>query len=517
MSALSTARVGAVLVADLRARLRRPAVAVLVAGAAVGAVLMIPDPGPGSGLVMIGGARALYTSPTLAFATATLLSLLLSFFGFYVAGHALGRDVRARLGGVLASTPVSNVEYLAGKLLGSVALLGVVAAGFLAAAMAMQLVRGEGPLEPWTYLAHYAVLTLPCIVWVSALALVFECTPGLSGRLGDLAYFLVWGGSVPRGIVGWKSGGPWRGRVFDFTGIGFVVSQVERIAGTRQFTIGYAPGDATRAPLLFPGLSFPPEVLGARALSLLAPLLIAPVALLLFRRFDPARTQRTAGAGRFAVPAWAEKAVAAITRPALAPLLRLAPDVALGFRTRPLLAALVPAFAFTALGLPAEAVRQGLLPVVFAALSVALADLATRERACGMAALVFSTPRRRERFATWKLGSALGTAWLLAGVPVLRLLWAEPRAGVSAAIGISFLAAASVALGIASGTPKTFVAASLALWYLSLNAKTSAPALDFGGWWAVATPWNQAAWAAATLAAVVLAVAAHRRRLAVDS
>ncbi len=418
---------------------------------------------------------------------------------------------------MLASTPVSNAEYLAGKLLGSVALLSVVGAGFLAAAMAMQLVRGEGPLEPWTYLAHYAVLTLPCIVWVSALALVFECTPGLSGRLGDVAYFFIWGASVPLGIFGWKPGGPWLGRVFDFTGIGFVVGQVERIAGTRHFTIGYAPGDVTRAPVLFPGLSFPPEVLGARALSLLAPLLVVPIALVLFRRFDPARTRRTAGASRFAVPAWAEKAAAAVTRPALSPLVRLVPDVALGFRARPLLAALVPAFAFTALALPADAVRQGLLPVVFVALSLALADVATRERACGLVALVFSTPRRREHFAAWKLGSALGTAWLLAGVPVLRLLWTEPRSGVSAAIGISFLAAASVALGIATGTPKTFVAASLALWYLSLNAKTSAPALDFGGWWAAATPAIQAGWAAASAVAVVLALAAHCRRLAAES
>ena len=246
------------------------------------------------------------------------------------------------------------------------------------------------------------------------------------------------------------------------------------------------------------------------------PLALAPLALVLFRRFDPARTRGTAGAGRLAQTAWMQRAAAALTRPALAPLLRLAPDVALGFRARPLLAAAVPAFAVAALVLPAVQVREGLLPVVFAVVSLALADVATRERACGTAALVFATPGRRERFAVWKLGTALGTAWLLAGVPVLRLAWAEPRAFVSAAIGVSFLAAAAVALGIASGTPKTFVAVALALCYLSLNTKASEPVLDFGGWWAAATPAVQAGWALAAFAAVVVALLAQRWRLSSD-
>jgi hypothetical protein len=508
----SLPRLLAVLQADLRARLRRPGVAVLLVASAVSAVLMIPDPRPGQGLLQVAGARALYTSPTLAFATAMLLALVLSFFGFSVAGHALGRDLRSRVGTIVAASPVTDLEYLAGKLLGSIALLTVVGAGFMVACMAMQVVRGEGPLEPLTYLAHYAVLGLPCIAWVAVLSLLFECTSGLSGRLGDVAYFFVWAASFLCGFEGWRPGGPKLLRVFDYMGFGFVVRQVEAIVGTSQFTIGYAPGDPTKPPIHFPGLSFPPDALAARAASLVAPLVLFPLALVLFRRFDPART-RVGGRGRFALPAWLGRLVARLVRPLLTPLARLAPDVALTFRARPLLAVAALAFAAVSLGLPAADVRVGLLPVVFALVSLALADHATRERGAGLLGVVYAAPGRREHFAEWKLAGALGVALVIGGVPALRLLPAEPGAGVSALVGLGFLAAASVAAGIASGTPKTFMALALALWYLALSSKGQQPALDYGGWWAVATPAVQAGWLTATLVAAALAVAAQRYRL----
>jgi len=267
-------------------------------------------------------------------------------------------------------------------------------------------------------------------------------------------------------------------------------------------------------PVLFPGLSFPPEALASRALSLVAPLLFLPLALALFRRFDPTRTKRVGGTRRRWLPAFAEGLAAAALRPALGALARLAPDVALTFRARPLLGLLGVLGAVLGLLLPAVQVRQAVLPVAFALLSLALADVATRERTVGLAGIVFAAPHRRDRFAAWKLGTALGVALVIAGVPALRVLVVDPRAGLSAMIGILFLACAAVGFGIASGTPKTFVALALALWYLALNAKGSEPALDYGGWWSSATLPVQGGWLAAAVAAALLAVVAHRRRLA---
>jgi hypothetical protein len=509
----AASRVLAVALADVRARLRRPGVAVLLVAAAVGAWLAIPDPVPGSGLMMLEGARVLYTSPALAFGTASVFAMLLSLFGFYLVSNALERDVRSRIAPVIAASPVRSAEYVLGKLLGNFALLAALTAGLLGAAVAMQLARGEGPLEPGTYLAHFLVLCGPCALFVAVMALAFECVPGLSGRVGDVAYFVAWAVALPVGAEVWRgdrsSGGSLL-RAFDFAGLGFMIDQVQRIAGTGKFSIGYSPGDPAVPPVHFDGLDFSPESLSGRALVVLGAAVVAPVALVFFRRFDPARTRLAGTRGRLSLG----QLLAASSRPIgrlVLPLVdRVSPDAALTFRARPPLLLAVVASAVLGVSLAPGQLRQYLLPALFAVLTVAVADVATRERTSGMAGIVLSLPGRRPKFAEWKLASAAVVALVLCGVPLLRLAIADPAAAAAALAGILFLAALSVALGIAGGTPKLFTVVSLALWYLALNAKGRPPALDYGGWWGQATAASIATWLAAAVVAAGAAVVAHR-------
>jgi hypothetical protein len=511
-------RLAAVAAADARVRLRRPSTIALVLASALGAWLAIPDPASGFALMSIRGSRALYTSSTLAFATALLLAMLVSLFGFYITTNALARDLRTRIGPLIAATPVRSSEYLLGKLSGNVALLSIVTASSMVAAMAMQVVRGEGPLEPATFLSYYALLLPPCIFWVAVIALVFECAPGLGGRVGDVLYFFVWSLTLALGMEPWRKPGEpisWLGRCGDYAGFGLALEQVRRLAGTEHFSIGYNPVDLARPTTTFPGLDLSAQAWATRSAALVLPLLLLPLALLLFRRFDPARTRARDGGRWRNASATLARLARWIGRPALALLDRLPPDAALSFRCRPLLALVAAASAALGLVLPSESVRQALLPVLFAVLTVALSDVATREGQAGMAATLFAAPgRRREAFAAWKLSTAAVVALVLVGVPAARLLATQTAAGLSAVLGTLFLAASAVALGIATGTPKTFVGFSLALWYLALNARGHTPALDYGGWWASATPQVQAGWALATTLAVALAFAADRLRLA---
>ncbi len=505
MPELSLARAIAVAVADVRTRLRRPSTGVLILVTAVGSYLAVPDPSTGSGLMRIGDARVLYTSPALAFASAVLVTMLLALFGFYLTSNALARDLRTRMGTVVAATPARNLEYLLGTVAGNATLLLAVVLGSMVAAMGMQVVRGEGPLQPLTFLAQYGLMLSPCIAWVAVIALVFECTPGLSGRIGDVLYFFVWSLTVALGAEPWREPGEpisWLGRCLDYSGLGYAIGEVQRIAGTSEFSIGYLPGEITKTTA-FPGLELTRQAVATRALAFIMPALLLPVALVLFHRFDPARTRSLGVGNRRSLTAILAALSRAIGRPMLALLDRVSPDAALTFRARPPLVLVVVIAAVLGLTLPTAWVRQGLLPVLFAVLSAALADVATREQQAGMAGIVFAAPRRRDGFAAWKLTTAALVALLVAGVPAFRLLATEPRAGLSALVGVLFLATTSVAAGIVTGTPKTFLSLSLVLWYLALNAKGHSPALDYGGWWAAATPLTQAGWAAAAATAAV--------------
>ncbi len=145
---MSLSRLLAVASADLRSRLRRPATLVFLGLLLAAASTTFPDPRSGQGILSIGGRRAVYTSAALAVATAGLLPFLLGLFGFYAVSNAIALDRRSGVGPLLGATPVTNGEYLLGKLLGNLSLLSVVTLAFSVVVMAVQVVHGEAPLEP---------------------------------------------------------------------------------------------------------------------------------------------------------------------------------------------------------------------------------------------------------------------------------------------------------------------------------------------------------------------------------
>jgi len=516
----------AVTVTDVRARLRRPASAWLLAALALAAYFTVPPPSAGHGLFVIDGARARYTSEALACATGTLLPLFLGLFGFYVVSRAIGYDAQTRVGPLVAATPVRRTEYLLGKLLGSAVILGAVTAGFLVCIMGMHLVRGEGPLRPHVYVACYLVIGLPCILGVAAFALLFESVPGLGGRAGDVLYFFVWLFTLPLGAEVWKglpTGEPGWGRFFDSGGLGFAVRQIARATGSSAFTVGATPYDVTKPPVEFPGLSFTPATLAWRAESLLLPAFLVLAAMALFHRFDPARSRPGAAHARWSPFALARALarplsrllVAAVDRPGLAswgsPAVRsLVAEVLLTARLNPLFVLAAVVAAVLAATLPLPALRAGALPVLTALLVPLLADPPVRERQAGVTGIVYVAPAFRRRLVPLKLATAASVALLVTLAPALRFLVEQPAVAVSLVVGSLLLASASVLLGVATSSPKPFLALGLGFWYVALSAGEHVPALDFAGFAAAATPTVQVSYAVAVALVAVAAVALGR-------
>ncbi len=529
---MSPVRVLAVARSDARARMRRPVLAFLLVAVPLLVYVAIPDPRTGRGILEIEKARALYTSPALAFATAGLLPFLLALFGFYLVNGALENDRLTGMGLVAGSTPVSDAEYLLGKLLGNITLLAAVTFGFMTSAMAMHLVRGEGPLQPLVYLAHYAVLVGPSLVSVAALALFFECVPALSGRGGDVLYFFVLTGAIPLSVEPWRAPGTTGispGAFFDFSGLAFVMREVARSAGTTHFSLHLGSSEVTRATTTFPGLSFTLDSLAVRAASLALPALLFGASVVAFRRFDPSRERAKRSSPKQGPIAFLNS----LARPVTSRLLALAgrpgrehPERAPGFgrfltadatltlRLQPVLVPTALAGAVLSFSLKTDGVMRVLLPVLFALLAATLSEVSTRDEAAGVSNVVFAAPRVRARFALWKLASATVVALVLTGPPALRLAFSRPAAALSVLLGTLVAASLAVLLGLATGTPKTFLVLYLAFWYVVLNDGGHAPALDFAGWYGLATPGVQAAYFAALIlmAAAASAVQAAKNR-----
>jgi hypothetical protein len=523
-------RLWAVVRADFFIRLRRPSTAVVFVLLSTVPYLWIPDPATNRALIQIGGRRALYNSAAIGMATATIATIFIGLFGFYVISNALRRDVLTRCGYVIASTTMRGSEYLAGKFAGNVFFLSIFTGGFMLTSMVMVLVRGEAPLEPLPFMRQYLLLLPPVIAAVSAVAVLFECTPLLRTKFGDVLYFFVFVGSLGVVVSSLErhSGPNWL-VYLDYSGMGLIFQQMREYYGTNSLSIGASPWDHAKGTMVFDGLRADARWLVQRAGATLWPVALLAVARVFFHRFDPARVRavpnekaRRSWLGRLnllAKPvarlfAAAGERVASLAGSAA--FLRAAmTDAVTTVASLPLVAVGAIGFAIAALAVSdANGLFVGVLPIAFAGAAIAIADVASREKRSGTLALVFAAPSLRTRFVLWKFVSAVLVAAMFLAVPLACAIVTRPAAAMPLLVGMLFVSAAATAFGIVSANPKTFLVLFLTLWYVCMNDKGQWPLMDFAGWFGAITPQLVAGYAIASMALLAIAHAFHLRELA---
>jgi hypothetical protein len=507
------ARIAAIVRADFLIRFRRLSTVVVFLLLSATAYLWVPDPRTGRALIQIDGRRALYDSAAIGMATALLGTIFIGLFGFYVISNALRRDVLSRCGFVIASTTMRSSEYLIGKFVGNVVFLATFVAGYLVTSMAMLVVRGEAALQPWTFFQQYLYTLPPSIVFVSALAILFESVPWLAGKFGDVVYFFLWASSL--GIVASmieKGADPGIVGFFDFSGFGYLMEQMRTTFHTNALSIGSAPFDATKPVIVFPGLTMPTPWLIRRIGAMFLPLPLLGVALVFFHRFDPVRVRKSVDKGRrnwlgrinMLFKPFARGLFALGVRAGSHPtLIRSAfAEAMTSIASTPIAVAIALFLIIAAIARASE-----LIPIALALLGILVADIPTRERRAGTTGLVYSAPHLRSGFVFWKLLAMVLLAALLLIGPLAR----TPTPQL--AVGIVFTCAAAVALGVISGNPKTFIVAYLSFWYVSTNDRGHTPSLDFAGAYGKATPSITAAYLVLAVLFVVAAQATHVWRL----
>jgi hypothetical protein len=520
-------RLAAIVRADFLIRLRRPSTLVVFLLLSAMSYLWVPAPSTGRALIQIDGHRALYNSSAIGLATAILGTIFVGLFGFYVISNALKRDVLSRCGYVIASTTMRGSEYIAGKFAGNVVFLTVFMLGFMLASMSMVLVRGEAPLEPFAFMVPYLLLAPPSIVFVSAVAIFFECTPILRSKFGDVAYFFLWLATL--GIVAsiekGKSGG-WA-QYFDVSGFGFLMQQMRGLYNTNAMSIGSSTFDVHKSLIVFRGLEISAAALFTRFVSTIWPLSFLGLARVFFHRFDPARVRavpnekaRRSWIGRFNLMAkpfarlfvWiGEKLVALTPRASL--FRSAATDALTTIAAFPLASLAIIGFAIAALSSGEKSLFTGVMPIAFAGCAIAIADIACREKRAGTSALIYASPLLRARFVLWKFASSLMLALAFLAVPLTRAIALRPSAALPLLAGVAFICAAATMLGTVSANPKTFLVAFLSFWYVTTQDKGASPSLDFAGWFGTATPIIIATYIGITIAMLIGAHAFHRNEL----
>lgn len=185
--------VAAVLVADLRQRLRAPQTWLVMAGLAALMWWCFPPLETHYLTVSIDGMRGRYNSAWVGMIVALIYSMALSLFGFFLVRGTLVRDFETRAWQLLVATTMSRGAYLFAKWLSHMLLFAMVIAGGLVIGVVLQYVRAEDRhIDLIELLKPTLVITLPSLALTATLAVWCDMVPWLRRSAGNVLFFVLW-------------------------------------------------------------------------------------------------------------------------------------------------------------------------------------------------------------------------------------------------------------------------------------------------------------------------------------
>ena len=498
----------ALVLNEWRLRSRRASSLVILLAVVVISWLMVLDPQTGKAMMVVNRQRLAYDSQVLAFGTGLIAALLFGLAGFYLARGRSQEDLRCGTAAVLAATPVTNAQLLGARWLGAFGFLLSLGAALMLTLWVLQLVRGEGPLQPLPYLQMLVLGLAPGLMLCASLAVLADAWAPLMGRRGDLLYWGLWmlqfafiPASLGEGAIelsGWQ--------VFDIGGVSPLLVGLSTLLDVRHVSVGGSTFDAALPVLQMPAGLWSRELVALRLGAMMLALLPLVPATLLFHRYAPDQV-RPGAVGRWgaALRGWLKPLLYPVTG-ALGLLMRLAgqwpgwagrwlADLALLLLGQPLLALAMGAGALACAVAPLPAL-PGLLAATLACWGIAIADVGSRDLQSGTLALASAVPGGalergwRQALAAWGLGLLLALPALLRG--------ATPLAAGACVAGLCCLSAAALLLGRLTHGPRSFLAPFLFLLYLNLQ-RSGVPALDLLGLTGDASPGSVAGYALAGL------------------
>jgi hypothetical protein len=483
----------------------------------------------------IGHARGIYNSAWVGSVVAVFSAIIFSFPALFLIKGTIERDRLTGVGQIIATTPLGKWHYTVGKFLSNFVFLAALAGVAMLVGVGMQLIRGEVVrINPWGYLGPYLLIALPMVALVAALAVLGESLSGLLGSPGKRAAplllgfcLLVTGGVLAEKMPYLYDGSePAEGVPVDPTGVpiifysmwtagrqqnpefhsGLLIATLPNgmninIARSTAGLPASGPGREGFVPRTFvwEGIAWTASAVLGRLVWFAVAFAAASVAALFFDRFDPATGQPPSRAGGAVVPAASgdpagppPMAAAATARLTPLPVDRRVNGA--GKFCRVVISELrlmlhgVRWWWYTVTGglilggllAPPDTGRLMLLPLAWAWPLLMWSPMGNRGARHNTQGMTFAAPLpiRRQLTACWTAGFVIA---LIAGSGVaLRLMFAAQWSALLAwGVAALFIPSLALALGVWTGSSKTFEAIYLILWYLGPWNKIFY--LDFAG------------------------------------
>lgn len=475
---------------EVRLRMRRISSLLAVIAMIVISWSMIVDPKTGSSLMSINNTRVLYTSSALAMGSASLLSFVLAAISFYLVRGRIIEDIRSGIGAVIAATPVSNTLFLFSRWLGGVVYILLLILVAMCSVMLLQALRGDGSVQVLIYLQTYLLVLGPMIFSAVGAAILFDSTPFLMGKAGDVLYFFVWVFQISLvSKIEDLSGGFSYWLMLDFSGLVTTVFALKTHLMTNSFSLGASTFDATKMPITLPAMMWTADMIMMRLGSAAIALSVLGLAIPLFHRFSPDKVKASHAKKRRSpleiLNTWSRPLAKQVhplflwSAKTSGILGQMMSEVALSLVSSPfsilVLVLLISASALSNLyALP----RLGLFAVAF--WGIMISDVSTRDYQSAMEAMTAAGRGGANwRYIRHFMASVI-LGLMFVGVIIFRLSFTSPVQALALFVGILSMSAAANFLGKTSTTSKTFMSLYLFSLYLSTQVP-SVPMIDIFG------------------------------------
>lgn len=284
---------------DILGRLRSYLFLIILGATIFIAFISVPPSGANYIVLSLDNIRGIYNSAWIGGAIAIVVSTMLSLPAFYLVKGVIKRDKQTGVGQIIATTPLSKVLYIFGKILGNFLFLSIMVAVIALSAGIMQIIRGEEiTINLWKLLSPFLFIVLPTMFFISALAVFFETISWLSGSFGNVIYFFLWLGLYliyPVSSMA-RSGQAVFDPLKEVTGMTIPLSAMSKAAATSfpnyEGGSGLIKFNVQVKTFIWEGIDWNLEIIYSRLIWVGVALVIGIIASILFKRFDPALEKR---------------------------------------------------------------------------------------------------------------------------------------------------------------------------------------------------------------------------------
>ncbi len=427
------------------------------------------------------GARGIYTSGYVGAAIAMRSTFLLAILGFFLVRGSIEEDRRRRIGEILASTPLRRLSYLLGKMLGSIAYLCLPMLVVFLMAAVMQGLYGEAPLRPLELLWPFLLFTVPAVVYVSGLALLFEIVPILRYWPGDVLFILfLLSPDVNNELPGFS---------LHLAALSsYLNTHPDAFIDTALGKAFVWPGIPYSLDMILPRLKWVALGTGLLLVSSLLFDRFAEISSIRFRLPGQFRTRRKKSITPVHDTLFSTlpTASAEFTTRIKSLWNMVIAEVIIVLKNRPWYLVVCVVLLGASLVISEESLRRYLLPVALLFTIGIAADIGCREHLHGISELVFSAPRIWAWYPIWKWCASFVLISLSMIGPIITMLFRKQFAsGLALIVGISFISALAVSSSIWTKEYRLYVVVYVLLWWTMVSGidKNGPVWLDYAGVW----------------------------------